>query len=107
MLNALGAQKVPPEFHQSSETSSLFGSQHSAQSDLNKPPSLPPSPSNTLRANNAREEDRRLWKTLRDFVDDQAIEDILESIENERNVLDVRPHFVGYAPSTHHVHGRI
>jgi autophagy-related protein 17 len=32
--------------------------------------------------------DRRKWKTLRDFVDDRAIEEILETIENERNILE-------------------
>ncbi|TFK72955.1 hypothetical protein BDN72DRAFT_271834 [Pluteus cervinus] len=32
--------------------------------------------------------DRKRWKTLRDFVDDRAIEDILDNIENERIALD-------------------
>ena len=36
-----------------------------------------------------RKEARRRWKTLRDFVDDQAIENILENIENDRSNLDV------------------
>jgi autophagy-related protein 17 len=34
--------------------------------------------------------DRKKWKTLRDFVDDQAIEDILETIDQDRVALDVR-----------------
>lgn len=34
-------------------------------------------------------EDRKRWKTLRDFVDDQAIEDTMEMIETERSNLDV------------------
>lgn len=37
----------------------------------------------------ARQHDRKHWKNLRDFVDDQAIEDILETIENNRTALDV------------------
>lgn len=38
----------------------------------------------------SRREDRKHWKTLRDFVDDQAIEDALDMIENDRSNLDVR-----------------
>jgi hypothetical protein len=38
----------------------------------------------------SRKEDRKPWKTLRDFVDDQAIEDALDMIENDRANLDVR-----------------
>ena len=34
--------------------------------------------------------DKGHWKTLRDFVDERAIEDALETIESERNKLDVR-----------------
>lgn len=34
--------------------------------------------------------DRKWWKNLRDFVDDQAIEDVLETMENDRLGLDVR-----------------
>lgn len=37
-----------------------------------------------------RKENRRPWKTLRDFVDDQAIDNILEAIESDRSILDVR-----------------
>jgi autophagy-related protein 17 len=33
--------------------------------------------------------DRKKWKTLRDFVDERAIEDVLDTIENDRNALDV------------------
>ncbi len=34
-------------------------------------------------------EDRRYWKSLRDFVDDQGIEDTLDTIERDRLLLDV------------------
>ncbi|KAF6757238.1 autophagy protein Apg17-domain-containing protein [Ephemerocybe angulata] len=44
--------------------------------------------------------DRSKWKTLRDFVDDRAIEDILETIENDRNTLeDILNQTVDYPPS--------
>jgi autophagy-related protein 17 len=35
-------------------------------------------------------EDRKRWKTLRDFVDERAIEDVLETVESDRSALDVR-----------------
>jgi len=149
ILEALGAQLVPPDFHQTSAGSSLFGSQNLSAEELKEDPSLisidkinenrstpttplrsasghstynghlslsPVSPSSTLRRNGyARKEsehergrgkttqsparkgkineDRKKWKTLRDFVDDQAIEDILEMIDQDRVALDVRAPF--------------
>jgi autophagy-related protein 17 len=150
VLEALGAQPVPPEFHETSADSSLFGSQNLSAEEHKEGPSLknidrnhsanrstpttplrtasghspsngrlslsPVSPSATLRRNGyARKEgeheygrgkadqspaskgkiskDRKKWKTLRDFVDDQAIEDILEMIDRDRAALDVRALF--------------
>ena len=150
VLEALGAQPVPPEFHETSADSSLFGSQHLSAEEHKEDPShnnvdrhhtanrstpttplrsasgpstsngrlslSPVSPSATLRRNGyARKEgdhehgrgkadqsptskgkinkDRKKWKTLRDFVDDQAIEDILEMIDRDRVALDVRAPF--------------
>lgn len=146
ILDSLGAQLVPPSFHQSTADSSLFGSQHSPSSSLapatrsneaqgvnggrshhsggiSSPPTsprqtngrhggrsvIPPdhSPSATLRGvgiygaqntgrgneprtNASGPLDRQRWKTLRDFVDDRAIEEVYEVIENDRVVLDVR-----------------
>lgn len=46
-------------------------------------------PSIRERERASRQADRSLWKTLRDFVDEQAIEDVLENIENDRLGLDV------------------
>ncbi|KIM39971.1 hypothetical protein M413DRAFT_446875 [Hebeloma cylindrosporum] len=150
ILESLGSQLVPPDFHQASTDSSLFGSQHGSddedahqspffnatksssshthngigrgrssitpvtsplQSPTNKKqhrPSLSPvSPSATLRRNGpvrppndskvngqgkgskSKKDDRRRWKTLRDFVDDQAIEDALETVESDRSALDI------------------
>jgi autophagy-related protein 17 len=121
ILESLGTQLVPPEFHQSPEDSSLFGSQHSdpeaeashkhkrtPQKKANGPLVSPQSPSATLRHHEGcgslkedkskgeeeiykgKKDDRKRWKTLRDFVDDQAIEDIYETIEDDRTALDVR-----------------
>lgn len=112
-MEALGAQLVSPEFHQTSADSSLFGSQHSSQEDQPGPHphdqsesrTFPPSsPSTTVRnhsgvlsgtdVRNIRDQDRKHWKNLRDFVDDQAIEDILETIEGNRTALDVGDGFI-------------
>ncbi|KAL0580950.1 Autophagy-related protein 17 [Marasmius crinis-equi] len=87
ILEELGSQQVPPEFHQTSVESSLFGSQHSE--DEHKPngtAATSGSPSDTVLQipPSKRTDDRKSWKTLRDFVDDQAIEEILEAMENER-----------------------
>ncbi|KAJ6494746.1 autophagy-related protein 17 [Mycena vitilis] len=93
ILEALGSQLVPPDFHEHSSASSLFGSQHSddeEEAHANAPQSPRHSLSSTV--HNVRKEkarpDRQTWKTLRDFVDDQAIEDVLEKMENERTTLD-------------------
>ncbi|KAK0189643.1 autophagy-related protein 17 [Armillaria mellea] len=85
VLESLGSQRVPPELYQTSRGSSIFGSQHS---DEEKPPSPQRSPSATVRIPNKPSADRTSWKTLRDFVDDRAIDEIMETLENERNVLD-------------------
>ena len=143
ILEALGSQPVPPDFHQTSADSSLFGSQHLSAEEHKENPSInnvnrnsnenrstpttplrsdgrlslsPVSPSATLRRNShGRKEcehehgrgktvqspaskdkvnrDRKKWKTLRDFVDDQAIEDVLDTIDQDRVALDVRVPF--------------
>lgn len=94
ILESLGSQLVPPDFHQDASDSSLFGSQHSGDDHepngrATESPQL--SPSATVR--NVQKEktgtDRKNWKTLRDFVDDRAIEDALETMENDRTALDV------------------
>jgi autophagy-related protein 17 len=144
VLEALGSQPVPPDFHQTSADSSLFGSHHLSAEEHKEDPSIndninnnesgstpttplalhsasrdgrlslsPVSPSATLRRNSyARKEgehehgrgnavqspaskdklnkDKKKWKTLRDFVDDQGIEDVLEAIDQDRVALDVR-----------------
>lgn len=107
VLDSLGSQAVPPDFYLTSPVSSLFGSQHG--SDDEHEDARPngtiagfqpgASPTETLRAvlrngvvngqRRARASDRSTWKTLRDFVDEQAIEDMLDALESDRNALDV------------------
>lgn len=146
ILEALGAQVVPPDFYETAIDNSLFGSQHpsdiepaasnhrsaksstssgkssgnysnsygngwtnaSASINYGRPSTSPVSPSATIRRNGSLRkdisgsnyieksvvnknlmEDRKRWKTLRDFVDDQAIEDTVEMIETDRSNLDV------------------
>ncbi|KAK0200917.1 autophagy-related protein 17 [Desarmillaria ectypa] len=85
VLESLGSQRVPPELYEMSRGSSIFGSQHS---DEEKPPSPQRSPSATVRIPNKLLADRTTWKTLRDFVDDRAIDEIMDTLEDERTVLD-------------------
>ncbi|KAJ7650373.1 autophagy protein Apg17-domain-containing protein [Roridomyces roridus] len=85
VLESLGSQLVPPDFHEHSAASSLFGSQHSDEDEV--PPSPPRSLSSTVRKEKTRP-GRQAWKTTRDFVDDQGIEDVLEKMESERATLD-------------------
>ncbi|KAF7327879.1 Autophagy-related protein 17 [Mycena kentingensis (nom. inval.)] len=89
ILDSLGAQLVPPDFHEHSSASSLFGSQRSEEEE--EPPAnvveSPRQSLSTVRKPKSRPE-RDTWKTLRDFVDDQAIEDVLEKIEEGRNRVE-------------------
>ncbi|KAL1745595.1 autophagy-related protein 17 [Schizophyllum fasciatum] len=86
ILESLESQLVPPDFHEASESSSLFGSQHSADADRQHSQS----PSDTVRdlRRAPRAVDRRRWKNLRDFVDDRAIDQVLEVMDEERGALD-------------------
>lgn len=93
ILEALGTLLVPPDFHQTSTDSSLFGSQGSED----KPngiidPQL--SPSATVRENPIHRKshlnnDRTKWKTLRDFADEAAVEEVLDAVESDRTRIDV------------------
>ncbi|KAF9267782.1 hypothetical protein L218DRAFT_919469 [Marasmius fiardii PR-910] len=91
ILDDLGTQRVPPEFHQTSFETSLFGS-HSEDGRPDEHAVLSASPSDTvlptLPAKRKAKDDRKSWKTLRDFVDDQAIEEILERMESERTIIE-------------------
>ena len=97
VLESLGGQLVPQDFHQASSDSSLVGSQHDDDEKLRNPKDsilLQLSPTLTVRDERSSRKDkdiidRKTWKTLRDFVDERAIEDVLETIESDRNSLDV------------------
>lgn len=95
ILNELGSQRVPPDFHQTSTASSIFGSQDSEDEQQNDKQSnglstLSRSPSDTIQVPRPKPQaDLKNWKTLRDFVDDQAIEDIFECMEEEHTIVEV------------------
>ncbi|TRM65065.1 autophagy-related protein 17 [Schizophyllum amplum] len=86
ILESLESQLVPPDFHENSEASSLFGSQHSDDDERQHQQS----PSDTVRdfRHPPRAVDRRRWKNLRDFVDDRAIDQVLDIMDDERGALD-------------------
>lgn len=115
ILDSLGSQPVPPDFHEDTSDSSLFGSPQSDSNDEHGKESASPhnSPSLTIRyphvnGSNGRlgpdkgkgvvhgkgkgkeRADRSRWKTLRDFVDERAVDEALETMEAERTSLDVR-----------------
>ena len=111
ILDSLGTQLVPPDFHSTSPVSSLFGSREASEDEADEDKThtngFKPgqSPTETLRdvlrngsskaaARGRRESDRTKWKTLRDFVDERAIEDKLDDMDSERAILDVRTQFV-------------
>jgi autophagy-related protein 17 len=93
-LEQLGNQGVPPSLHKTVAGSSVFGSPSSntskelpvvSQSD--RP--LPDASRVDQEKNTVTDQDKRKWKTLRDFIDERSIEDALERIEEERLQLDV------------------
>ncbi|KAH0832924.1 autophagy protein Apg17-domain-containing protein [Lanmaoa asiatica] len=93
ILESIGAQLVPSGFHQTSTDSSLFGSQHSLDK-VNGIIDPTQSPSATVRGNVFEKKlvtkhvDRSTWKTLRDFIDESAIEQVLDAVESDRTRLD-------------------
>lgn len=101
MLESLQAQPVPPDFHQSPSESSIFGSQHpsddeqdesEATTDAETPVLTRGRRSKADQKADERErdrEDRRKWKTLRDFVHERGIEDETEKMDADRGMLDV------------------
>ena len=78
MLEQLESQVVPPDFHQtptSDDATSPFGSQHWEGEAVN-------GGTNGVQR-------RGKWKTLRDFVYERAIVEAIETIDRDRNDLDV------------------
>ena len=101
ILESLGIHVVPPGFHENASGSSIF-LDPSSESDTEEPQDVAApdhSPTLTIRHSNGtdvsaskkarKSKDKSLWKTLRDFVDERTIEDALETIESERNKLEV------------------
>ncbi|KAH8831354.1 autophagy-related protein 17 [Flagelloscypha sp. PMI_526] len=66
VLESLSGQFVPPSFHREKEEEEV------------SPFALPSS---------VKLNDKSTWKNLRDFVDDNAIEHVLDTIDSERNTL--------------------
>lgn len=88
-LESLGSQLVPNDFHSTSDSSSIFGSPKSETIE-DPTTSAERSPTATIRAQPTdRYSDKSRWKTLRDFIDERAIEDVFEAVELERAALDV------------------
>ena len=93
---------MPPSFQDPVPDLDLFGSQHSDSEGEEPPQDVTPghSPTLTIRGGSirqwkrekkaeARQRDRSRWKSLRDFANERSIEGVLETIESERNDLDV------------------
>lgn len=105
----MGTHVVPPKFHENASGSSIFFNPTS-ESESEEPHSVPAldhSPTLTIRHGNdgvadpsrkagKQKSDKSRWKTLRDFVDERAIEDALETIESERNQLEVGREFFDF-----------
>jgi autophagy-related protein 17 len=101
ILESLGTHVVPPGFHENASGSSIFldPSSESETEEPHKVTAPDHSPTLTIRRSNGNAastsrkvgklKDKSRWKTLRDFVDERAIEDALEMIESERNKLEV------------------
>ncbi|QRV89892.1 autophagy protein APG17 [Ceratobasidium sp. AG-Ba] len=95
VLEQLGNQSVPPSLHKTVTGSSVFGSP--ASNTGKELPVVSPglngrSLHDTGRVdqpkNAVADQDRRTWKTLRDFIDERSIEEALERVEEERLRLD-------------------
>ncbi|KAG9013933.1 autophagy protein 17 [Tulasnella sp. JGI-2019a] len=103
VLEALSQQLVPPSLHQTSSSSSLFGSQHSGSPRDGKQQDdrqLARSSANEGGFIRSLQEirkfehesqvmnDRTKWKSLRDFVDERGIEEAAERMDADRASLD-------------------
>ena len=99
ILERLGEQVVPPDFHTTASPDvSPFGIPQDSDEEPDAGDAQPgTSPTDTLRnvprhvntGINGVRKDRSSWKTLRDFVDERAIEDMLDRVEGDRSALDV------------------
>lgn len=76
-MESLGTQPVPLSFYESPSASAVFAQPSSDEEDVEDGVSQ------------SRGRDRRKWKTLRDFVDERGIEEAIETMENDRQLLEV------------------
>ncbi|KZT73168.1 hypothetical protein DAEQUDRAFT_762515 [Daedalea quercina L-15889] len=98
ILETLGSQVVPPDFHTTpSSDVSPFGIPQDSDEERDTGDLRPgTSPTDTVRnvsryaapRANGVQKDRGSWKTLRDFVDERAIDDMLDRVESDRTALD-------------------
>lgn len=87
ILESLERQVVPPDFHLSSSSSSLFGNQGSDNAEDSLVRGNDNTPNGKMRNGGV---DRSKWKTLRDFVDFRSIVMATEEMDEDRDMLDVR-----------------
>jgi len=76
-LESLGTQLVPLSFYESPSASAVFAQPSSDEEDAED---------GVLQL---KGDNRRKWKTLRDFVDEKSIEEAIETMENDRQQLEV------------------
>lgn len=81
---------MPPSFYETASGSSIFGSQASERD-----PTAAEEAGGTTATEGAGREGkenatRTKWKTLRFFVDERAIEEAIERMDDDRNALEVR-----------------
>ncbi|EPQ54057.1 hypothetical protein GLOTRDRAFT_77963 [Gloeophyllum trabeum ATCC 11539] len=95
ILESLGEQVVPPDFYETSSGTSPFGSQDSSEEEAQgqRRPVTQGShdglaPNGTHARKKRPREDWSRWKTLRDFVDERAIDEVLETMDNDRLALE-------------------
>ncbi|KAG8779836.1 autophagy protein 17 [Serendipita sp. 397] len=84
LLDDLGSQLVPPSFYETTSGSSLFGSQHSDEERADG------AVDGTTKENHVNKHNggRTKWKSLRFFVDEKAIEEAIERMDDDRNALE-------------------
>ncbi|KAH8118232.1 autophagy-related protein 17 [Phellopilus nigrolimitatus] len=86
ILESLERQLVPPGFHLSSSSSSIFGSQHTDGEDSEAAEEGVSNEDRTKARSDTA--DRSKWKTLRDFVDFAGIVKATEEMDDDRDILD-------------------
>jgi autophagy-related protein 17 len=84
ILDTLGSQTVPQYLHLMPSSSSLFGSQHSSREDIRTNGNV----ERTIPGPDGSTDNSSKSKSLRDFVDERGIEEIIERIEEDQTILE-------------------